>query len=297
MAPTVLVTRPEPQASQWADALRQLGLDARPLPLMATGAPADPAAVIQLWLDLAADAAGDPDVGAGASALARPARWRALMFVSPAAVQWFFRQRPNDLSLSHWPQVTCLAAPGLGTAQALRQALGAWLPQAPEAIVLHPPSDAAQFDSEHLWPVLAPLDWSGQRVAIVSGGDADQARGRQWLTAQWQAAGAQVDTVLTYQRGPSHWPDEQARLAAQAWARPRDHIWLASSSEALALLHTHHLPGLAPSASAPRMATPTHRLLATHPRIADTARAWGWQDIVLCAPTLDAVAQALRQAP
>jgi uroporphyrinogen-III synthase len=287
MATTVLVTRPEPQASEWAQALQQAGLQAHPLPLMATAAPADATALTRLWQELAADAV---QVGP------RP-RWRALMFVSPAAVHWFFQQRPPALSWPCWPAGTCLAAPGLGTAQALQQALAACMPQgAPGATVLHPSADAAQFDSEHLWPVLASIDWRGQRVAILSGGDAEQARGRQWLTSQWQAAGAQVDTVLTYQRGPSDWPPGQARLAATAWAAPADHIWLASSSEAIGLLHTHHLPPLGPSAASPCLATPGHRLLATHPRIADSARAWGWQDITLCAPTLESVIQTLKLA-
>jgi uroporphyrinogen-III synthase len=286
MATTVLVTRPEPQASLWAQALQQAGLIALPLPLMATQAPADTTPITQLWHDLAADAA---EPGA-------PPRWRALMFVSPAAVQWFFAQRPPGLSWPCWPSGICLAAPGLGTAQALDQALSAWLPQPHGATLLHPPADAAQFDSEHLWPVLAPIDWAGQRVAILSGGDAEQARGRQWLTTQWQSAGAQVATVLTYQRGPGVWSPDQGHLAAQAWQAPGAHLWLASSSDAIALLHTHHLPRLGPSFTSPCLATASHRLLATHPRIAENARAWGWQDIVLCAPTLESVIQALKQA-
>ncbi len=286
MATTVLVTRPEPQASQWAQAMQQAGLIAQPLPLMATQAPADTTPITRLWHELAAEATLPAP---------RP-RWRALMFVSPAAVQWFFAQRPLELRWPGWPSGTCLAAPGLGTAQALDQALSAWLPQPHGATLLHPPADAAQFDSEHLWPVLAPIDWAGQQVAILSGGDAEQARGRQWLTAQWQSAGARVATVLTYQRGPGVWSPDQARLATEAWQAPGAHLWLASSSDGLALLHTHHLPGLSPPSASPCLATADHRLLATHPRIADSARAWGWQDIRLCAPTLASVIQALKLA-
>ena len=286
MTRTVLVTRPEPQASQWAQALRDQGLLAMPLPLMSTVAPTDAAPVQRLWQTLHSEAL----------APASPPGWRALMFVSPAAVQWFFAQRPADLAPAPWPVQTWLAAPGLGTAQALRQALTALPGPAPGAcagpVLLHPPADAAQFDSEHLWPVLAPLDWSGQHVAIISGGDAEQAKGRQWLTARWQSAGAQVHTVLTYQRGPSTWsPDEQA-LARRAWQAPEAHTWLCSSSEALQLLQTHHLPALG-------LAQPPqgHRLLATHPRIAEVAHTLGWQNVETCAPTLEAVSAALRNPP
>lgn len=284
MPPMVLVTRPEPQASLWAAQLRNAGLSAQALPLMATQAAADPGAVRDLWHQLRAQAPG------------RTPSWRALMFVSPAAVHWFFRQRPADAPQAPWPVATWLACPGLGTAQALRDALReAW----PEALgdaaptVLHPPADAPQFDSEHLWPVLQPLDWSRQRVAIVSGGDADQAQGRRWLTERWQAAGAEVHTVLTYQRGPSVWSPAQSALAEQAWAQPQDHLWLVSSSDALQLLHTHHLPALL-AAPAPEPATPLHRILTTHPRIAERAASWGWREVLCCAPTQDAIVTMVR---
>jgi uroporphyrinogen-III synthase len=291
MPPLVLVTRPEPQASEWADSLRQLGLPAQALPLMSTQAAPTPDAVQRLWQALMGDEARGTDHS-------RP-HWRALMFVSPAAVHWFFAQRPQpDASAPspaamHWPQHTLLIAPGLGTARALHEALQT--AHLGTAQVLHPPADAEQFDSEHLWPVLKSLDWQGQQVAILSGGDAEQAKGRQWLTLRWQEAGAQVHTVLCYQRGPAHWSAAQQALARQAWAQPAQHLWLCSSSEALALLHSHQLPTLWPHApeSGARALTPAHRLLATHPRIAEAAAQIGWVDIGTCPPTLDAVARAV----
>ncbi len=301
MPPLVLVTRPEPQASQWADSLRQLGLPAQALPLMSTRAAAQPEAVRRLWRELfqdgaLADQAAQPT--APASPGAAP-RWRALMFVSPAAVHWFFAQRPQPgsgtsaLPAPTWPAHTLLIAPGLGTARALHEALQA--AHLGPAQVLHPPADAEQFDSEHLWPVLKALDWQGQQVAILSGGDAEQAKGRQWLTLRWQDAGAQVHTVLCYQRGPAQWTPAQQALARQAWTQPARHLWLCSSSEALALLHSHQLPALWPESpeSDVQAVTPAHRLLATHPRIAEAAAHTGWVDIGTCPPTLDAVARAV----
>jgi uroporphyrinogen-III synthase len=290
MPPLVLVTRPEPQASQWADGLRQLGLPAQALPLMSTQAAAHPEAVQQLWRELLSGTARNDQ--------AAPL-WRALMFVSPAAVHWFFAQRPqpDDRTSAQpapfWPAHTLLIAPGLGTARALHEALQA--AHLGPAQVLHPPADAEQFDSEHLWPVLEPLTWQDQRIAILSGGDAEQAKGRHWLTLRWQEAGAQVHTVLCYQRGPAPWTPAQQALARQAWAQPAGHLWLCSSSEALALLHSHQLPVLWPHAAEAdaQAVTPAHRLLATHPRIAEAAAHIGWVDIGTCPPTLDAVARAV----
>ena len=66
-----LVTRPEPQASTWAQALRDAGLQAQALPLIGITPPADTAAVESIWMHLH--------------------QFRALMFVSPAAADWFFR--------------------------------------------------------------------------------------------------------------------------------------------------------------------------------------------------------------
>ncbi len=286
MLPTVLVTRPEPQASAWARQLCDAGLPAVALPLMATEGAADPTAVHALWHALAADAAtADP---------ASPS-WRALMFVSPAAVQWFFQQRPAELAAMPWPSGTWLACPGLGTAQALHTALAALPPGATPPPGLPPPADAEQFDSEHLWPVLATRSWLGQRVAIISGGDAEQATGRQWLTERWQAAGAQVHTVLTYQRGAARWTPAQRDTALRAWQHPGEHLWLASSSDALRLLHATHLPALLGLAPGPSLrAGAGHRLLTTHPRIAEQAQALGWQDVQGCPPTLAGVIAAVR---
>lgn len=262
----ILVTRPEPQASAWVADLRQRSLDAHALPLIQITAPANPAPVQALWHALP--------------------RFRLLMFVSPAAVHWFFRLRPAGLL---WPAHTLAATPGPGTARSLLdegQAIGL---QASHLIC--PAEQAEQFDSEALWPLLSPLDWAGQHVAIVSGGDQQEVRGRHWLAEQWQTRGAQVQAVLSYQRGAAHWTAAQQTLARQALSQPDTHVWLLSSSQALANLGAHHLPalGLAQPPDWPRV-----RALATHPKIADSALALGIGHITACRPTLEAVAQALR---
>ena len=265
----LLVTRPEPQASAWADALTQAGVAAQALPVIAISAPPQPDDVAQLWRQLSAQ--------------------RALMFVSPAAVNGFFELRPAGCT---WPLGTIAAAPGPGTAEALQQA-GAACGLHTDQIV-SPTEDAPQFDSEHLWPLLAPLNWHGGSVTIVSGGDAKGAQGRTWLTERWREAGAQVATVQTYQRGAGTWTAEQAELARQALTDEAS-VWLLSSSQALDFLIDHHLPQLGPDHWQPDRAANLH-LLCTHPRIAQHAAKRGIRHARQCTPTLESVVQARRLA-
>ncbi len=281
----LLVTRPEPQASAWAEALRQAGVPAQALPLIAITAPPEPHAVSRLWQEL-----GEHPDSTTSAAESRPAELRsprALMFVSPAAVEGFFRLRPEGCT---WPQGTLATAPGPGTAQVLLLA-GASAGLSASQIV-SPSADAEQFDSEALWPLLAPMNWQGSRVAIVSGGDASGAQGRTWLTHRWRDAGAEVEAVQAYQRGPGNWTPEQARLAQDA-LRDADTTWLLSSSQALDFLLDHHLPQLGPTHWQGTRAA-NLRLLCTHPRIAEHAAQRGIRHAQRCAPTLASVVQARR---
>lgn len=270
---TTLVTRPQPQADEWAQALSAQGVPARALPLIDITAPPRAQDVAELWATLPSH--------------------RTLMFVSPAAVDWFFRLRPP--AIATWPEDTLAAAPGPGTARVL-QALGGPLGLRPEHLV-SPEADSPQFDSEALWPHLAGLDWQGQCIAIVSGGDAAGSRGRTWLSAQWRARGAEVHAVQAYQRTPGTWTPAQQALARQALARPEAHVWLFSSSQAIDHLAEAHLPALAATAHAPAPDWPRARALCTHPRIAERARALGFGEVRQCAPTLSAVVEARRSPP
>ncbi len=264
----ILVTRPEPEAGLWVADLRAQGLDAHALPLIAITGPADPAPVEQAWTAMA--------------------ELRLLMFVSPAAVEWFFQLRPHG---AQWAAHTLAATPGPGTA---RRLLAAGQPCGLQAgQIISPSADAAQFDSEHLWPLLAPLDWQGQRVGIVSGGDSSEAKGRTWLTAQWQAHGAHVAPLLTYQRQAGQWTPAQQALARQALAAPAEHLWLLSSSQAIDHLQDTHLPGLN-LPTAPDW--PQAHALTTHPRIAERASQLGMGHLHTAKPELASVVQALRTA-
>jgi uroporphyrinogen-III synthase len=264
----ILVTRPQPQAEAWARDLRAAGHDAHALPLIAIDGPLDPAPVQGLWHDMASQA--------------------LLMFVSPAAVDWFFRLRPPG---ARWSPRTLAAAPGPGTARQLLTA-GSAVGLRPEQ-VLSPDAQAEQFDSEALWPLLAPLAWQGKQVCIVSGGDQTEAKGRTWLTEQWQAQGASVSSLLTYRRGPAPWTAAEQALAQQALAQPGQHIWLFSSSQAIDFLAAHHVPALTLNA-APDWSQA--RTLVTHPKISERARLLGLTRITQTRPTLEAVVEALRSA-
>jgi len=262
----VLVTRPAREAAGWVEALRAQGLPARALPLIGIFPPADLRPLRQAWRERD--------------------RYRALMFVSANAVEHFRDACPPEaVPRLRTPPGPRLWAPGPGTAAALRTA-----GFAPEAVDTPPPA-AGQFDSESLWQVVAPQVRSGDRVLIVRGRDADApsagdaadaGTGREWLTARLQAAGAGVALVAAYQRGAPDWSAEDHALAARAAGG--DAVWLFSSSEAIARLRALR-PGQDWSAA---------RALATHPRIADAARAAGFGAVRGVRPTLPDVSAALR---
>lgn len=264
-APRVIVTRPEREAAQWVEQLLARGLAATALPLIAIGPCTDPSA-----LQAMADAR---------ERLARAPGYRALMFVSSNAVLHFLHGGALPL-----PTGTRAWAPGPGTARALEQ-LGV-----PPAAIHGPAADAPQFDSESLWQQVAPQIRAGDRVLIVRGRSAgvhesSEGSGRDWLARQVQAAGGQVDWAVAYERGAPSFTPEQTALAEAA--TQDGSLWLLSSSEAVANL-AEALPG--------RSWNPA-RALATHPRIAQTARAMGFGHVRECRPALEDVVASIESAP
>jgi uroporphyrinogen-III synthase len=208
----VLVTRPLREATRWVEALRERGLDAQALPLLAIEALADEQALRE--------------------ARAQADRHHALMFVSAAAVEHFFGAQA--IAATAGPR--CWAT-GPGTAAALRAA-----GVAKERIDV-PDAQSAQFDSESLWRIVQPQVKAGTPVLIVRGGDAQgQAAGRDWLAREIEAAGGQVDSVVAYRRVIPAWTEAQ-REQARAGARGNA-VWLFSSSQALTHLQ-RLLPGTA----------------------------------------------------
>lgn len=184
---------------------------------------------------------------------------------------------PRALQLP--PGLRCMA-PGPGTVAALLAA------GVPAAQIDAPAPDAGQFDSEALWAVIGQRDWQGRRVLVVRGhslGAPGASSGRDWITRQWQAAGAQVDFVGVYQRQAPQFND--AQLARARAASSDGSVWLFSSSEALAhLLSMAGLQGVDWGRA---------RALATHPRIVQAVRAAGWGVVAESRPALHDIGATL----
>jgi uroporphyrinogen-III synthase len=263
----IIVTRVQPQAQQWVAQLQQLGFDAFALPLIEVRAVSDVAPLQAAWRELSS--------------------YAAVMFVSSAAVDFFFKEN-SALALSNKALdaiKTRYWVTGPGTSRAL-------LARGFAAAQTDSPSEqAGQFDSEALWERVQSQIKPGDRVLIVRGdseGDEPQPAtprpgvGRDWLADQLKQAGAQVRFVVAYRRGPPVWTK-----AEQAFARASvddDALWLLSSSEAVA-----HLQDLLPGQS-----WASARALATHPRIAEAARQQGFGRVAVTRPTLADVVASIK---
>jgi uroporphyrinogen-III synthase len=274
----VIVTRPAAEADHWVQALRASGWQADALPLIEITEPRDPQAQAALTQH-------------------RRHWWQAdaLMFVSAAAVRHFFARDVAAPPTQH-PLTTRFWAPGPGTARSLAQALAGLGVSADRIDV--PPTDAAQFDSEHLWPVVAAQLHTGTRVLLVRGysPELDDSRdvprdtqrdaalpgtGRDWLIQRCEAAGAQVEACVAYERRAPVLCVADCALIHDASGAGQ--LWLFSSSEALT-----NLQALAPEHDWSAAAA-----LATHPRITVAARAAGFGQVIESRPALPDVVSAL----
>ena len=248
----LLVTRPAAQAEPAVRALREAGVEAQALPLIGIEALPDVAPVRALW--------GTLD------------RWQAVVFVSQNAVARFFAEQPAGAS---WPSDVLAAAPGPGTAAALQEA------GVPTLQIVAPAADGTQ-DSEALWVALASRrDWRAARVLVLRGADAgapivDAGVGREWLAATLTQAGAEVRLQAVYRRGPAALSKAELLLLRAALAAPERHGWLFASAEAV-----DHLRAIALRAGLAWPAVPG-AAIATHPRIAERARAAGFSPVALC---------------
>lgn len=258
----------------WVHALKAQGWPAAALPLIHIAEPSDATTAMALH-----------------HARAHWAEMDALMFVSGAAVSHFFAQgvaaAPAGSALR-----TRFWAPGPGTARVLAEALSG-VGVAPDRIDA-PTADAPQFDSESLWPVVAPQLRTGHTLLVVRGASADaapgpagdpgQGNGRDWLIRQCEAAGARVQACVAYERRLPVWTDEERALAQLA--RGGDSAWIFSSSEAL-----DNLLALEPGGDWSHTAA-----LATHPRIGARVREAGFGRVIPTRPALPDVVRALESA-
>jgi len=260
----LLVTRPADEATVWAQQLQAAGWPARSLPLIDIVPPTDPAVRSKL-----------------ARMREQAPTFDAVMFVSGAAVTGFFA----DMAPAAWPSATRFWAPGPATARRLAQALAVHGIDA--ARVDAPRGDATQFDSEALWSEVRTQVRAGSRVLLVRGGsqaDTAAGSGREWLMRQCRDAGAQVSICMAYERCAPTWTAEQIGHARQGMAPGA--LWLFSSTEALANLAQLSAEQRWQQASA----------LATHPRIAERARAMGFGHVSHVRPTLPDVLAALESS-
>ena len=250
----VIVTRPESEARLWSLELERRGFETAVLPLIDIHPAPRPAEVSAAWRALQG--------------------LRAVMFVSGNAVRQFFALRPDGAA---WPAATRAWATGAGTREALLEA------GVEAALVDAPPAQATQFDSENLWQRVAAQVKEQDRVLIVRGMDqGDESTGRTWLADQLLAAGARVESAVAYVRARPVWDVEQQARALQLCGP--ESVWLFSSSQAIV-----HLQGLIPA-----QAWAAGCAVATHPRIAQTARGAGFAVVCESRPSVDAVAAALE---
>ena len=252
--PRVWVTRAPEDAQAWVRGLNESGLDAQSLPLMAIGPAPNLQPLHTAWQHLA--------------------DYHAVMFVSANAVRYFFQARPPSCSVQTSAR---LWVTGPGSRAALLQAGVA------DVQIDAPPALSPQWDSEALWAVVASQAQAGQRVLLVRGADAHgQATGRDWLSHQLQAAGVQVAQVAAYQRQTPALNDDQRLAAVQAASDGA--VWLFSNSEAIG-----HL-----TAALPEQDWSQALAVATHPRIAHTARQAGWGHVTVTQPAMVAVASSIK---
>ncbi len=253
----VIVTRPAAQAASWVTQLRARQIDAVALPLIGIGAPADAGAVRDAWMSLP--------------------KKRLLFFVSPNAAECFFAAR---LQPDAWPAHVQAASPGPGTSEVLRRC------GVPAALIVEPPADAAQFDSESLWSVLQAQRWIDAAVLVIRGDG-----GRNWLADRLRSSG-EDDFVAAYQRVAAPIAGAQRALLRAALAAPEQHLWFFSSSEAIDHLCDACDAGVGSSELPPDWARAL--ALATHPRIAERAQRAGFGRVLASRPTLDAVVACIQ---
>ncbi|MFB9125363.1 fused uroporphyrinogen-III synthase HemD/membrane protein HemX [Paraburkholderia dipogonis] len=263
---TVVITRPAGQSNELIARLAAAGIATLDFPLI--------------------DIAPVTDDAPLRAALASLERYALVVFVSPNAVDHAFAQ-----SDSIWPHALPIGVVGPGSVQALARHGVA----APAYNVISPPSgsdeDTARFDSEGLFAAidtaLGATSLEGKRVLIVRGDG-----GREWLAERLREAGAEVDTVAAYRR-------LVPEPSIGAWARVHEllagvpHAWLLTSSEGVRnlneLAHDHLTADEIAQLKRAALVTP-------HPRIAQTARALGFDSMTVSGAGDERIARALIAA-
>ena len=160
-----------------------------------------------------------------------------------------------------------------------------------------PSPDALQFDSESLWAEVSGQVSAGTPVLIVRGDEAvgqavalvnrparagANGAGRDWLAQHVEQAGGSVDFLVVYRRQVPVF--SQAQCERVRTASYDGSVWLFSSSQAVDNL-TSNFPNLTWAQA---------RAVATHPRIAQTARSHGFGVVCESRPTLSDVIASIE---
>ncbi|MEG0922474.1 MAG: uroporphyrinogen-III synthase [Comamonas sp.] len=272
--PTLIVTRPQPEAGHWVQLLARHGVAAQALPLIDIGPASNPV-----------------DKLAAEQARTQWQRYGAIMLVSANAARFFFNKN-MPLAPDHQAPAaikTRVWSPGPGTAH-IAQQLGV-----PAQLIDQPAPDAAQFDSEALWAQVATqvpaMAQARQSVLIVRGASDHTAdgtspsaggQGRGWLAQQLRAAGVAVEFVAVYERRSPQW-------TPTFYAKAQQHLqdgstWLFSSSEAVMHLRNKFTPDQLAFSTA----------IATHQRIAQAAQNAGFIHVKQCRPSVEEVVASLE---
>ncbi|SCC94575.1 conserved hypothetical protein [Thiomonas sp. X19] len=267
---SLILTRPQAEAGDDARslALRQAGVVLHHFPLIRILPPRDAAAAAQ--------------------ALAALADFDLAVPVSPAAVH-----AALGMLRTPWPEACAVGLVGPGSRAAFEQALRARGESSDTLRIISAPAEAA--DSEGLWLALQGLcarlpqqRWADARVLLLRGG-----AGRDWLADTLTAAGARVCRVSVYRReAPA--PDAATltrlrSLLADSGGSAGRATWLLTASEGV-----RNLQNLLAPAGLQASVLGQHRALATHARIAASAREIGFGRVDLCTPDTASILQALR---
>lgn len=265
---TAVLTRPAGQSAALAATLERDGIAALDFPLI--------------------EIAAALDDGPVRAAFASLERYGLVVFVSPNAIERALGAVPGLA----WPATVPVGVVGPGSVAELARhgiASPAYQVIAPAGAQAENGEAAARFDSEALFAAISAklgLAALRDRPVLIVRGDG----GREWLADRLREAGAQVEAVCAYRR-------IVPEPSADAWARVRGllrgapHAWLLTSSEGV-----RNLDALARAAldAAEREALLRAPLVVPHPRIAETARAAGFDTITASGPGDARILAALR---
>lgn len=214
-----------------------------------------------------------------------PEHYDVIVFVSRFAAQHYLDiWAANGGSAQRWPQATVAATVGASSAQALLRA------GLPAHVIVHPPADAADQDSEALLALLRQRGTTMRRVLIVRG-----TQGRGWLAQTLTDCGAQVEFLPVYERVPAPWSETATNDLSLALLRPQHCVFLLTSSEGVqAMAQRLDTMGLMAAWSKASFIVIHERIGATLQSVFEAQRIYDAVRIALCTPDDDSIVQAIH---